>query len=87
MINDKYLFIDDMHLNILFGNRIISINVSIHTNMDVFAAHMPGEAWTGLNDRNDENHFVYTDGSPTVSYKIPNLMSTSLTKKYISALS
>lgn len=33
------------------------------------AAHMPGEAWTGLNDINSENHFVYTDGSLVVRYR------------------
>lgn len=32
-----------------------------------FAAHMPAEAWVGLNDIVNENHFVYTDGTPAVS--------------------
>ncbi|XP_029941424.1 macrophage mannose receptor 1-like [Salarias fasciatus] len=26
-------------------------------------AHMPGEAWVGLNDRTTEGHFVFTDGT------------------------
>lgn len=32
------------------------------------AAHMPAAAWIGLNDISNENHFVYTDGTPTVSH-------------------
>ncbi|XP_062291189.1 macrophage mannose receptor 1 [Scomber scombrus] len=28
-------------------------------------AHMPGDAWVGLNDINVENQFVYTDGTPS----------------------
>ncbi|XP_055010163.1 macrophage mannose receptor 1 [Boleophthalmus pectinirostris] len=41
--------------------------VSIHSEEELsfITAHMPGEAWTGLNDINIENHFVYTDGTPS----------------------
>uniref|UniRef100_A0A3B3Z717 C-type lectin domain-containing protein n=1 Tax=Periophthalmus magnuspinnatus TaxID=409849 RepID=A0A3B3Z717_9GOBI len=35
-----------------------------HLTLRLYAAHMPAEAWTGLNDINIENQFVYTDGSP-----------------------
>lgn len=32
------------------------------------AAHLPAAAWIGLNDISNENHFVYTDGTPAVSH-------------------
>ncbi|XP_023194031.1 macrophage mannose receptor 1-like [Xiphophorus maculatus] len=39
--------------------------VSFHSEEELsfLTAHMPGEAWVGLNDINIENQFVYTDGS------------------------
>ncbi|XP_071751059.2 uncharacterized protein LOC139908314 [Centroberyx gerrardi] len=39
--------------------------VSFHSQEELsfLTAHMPGEAWAGLNDINMENQFVYTDGS------------------------
>ncbi|XP_026210056.1 LOW QUALITY PROTEIN: macrophage mannose receptor 1 [Anabas testudineus] len=39
---------------------------SFHSEEDLsfLTAHMPGEAWIGLNDINVENQFVYTDGTP-----------------------
>ncbi|XP_023264465.1 macrophage mannose receptor 1-like [Seriola lalandi dorsalis] len=38
---------------------------SFHSQEDLsfLTAHMPAEAWVGLNDINVENQFVYTDGS------------------------
>ena len=45
------------------------------------AAHMPGEAWVGLNDINIENQFVYTDGTPAVSDEARNDFSWLNTKK------
>ncbi|XP_026154124.1 macrophage mannose receptor 1 isoform X2 [Mastacembelus armatus] len=40
--------------------------VSFHSEEELsfLTAHMPAEAWVGLNDRNVENHFEYTDGTP-----------------------
>ncbi|GLD55459.1 macrophage mannose receptor 1 [Lates japonicus] len=39
---------------------------SFHSQEELsfLTAHMPGEAWVGLNDINVENQFVYTDGTP-----------------------
>ncbi|KAM4528248.1 uncharacterized protein PAE49_000185 [Odontesthes bonariensis] len=39
---------------------------SFHSLEDLsfLTAHMPGEAWVGLNDINVESQFVYTDGTP-----------------------
>uniref|UniRef100_A0A674MZJ4 C-type lectin domain-containing protein n=1 Tax=Takifugu rubripes TaxID=31033 RepID=A0A674MZJ4_TAKRU len=36
------------------------------------AAHMPAAAWIGLNDISNENHFVYTDGTPDFVPWAPN---------------
>uniref|UniRef100_A0A3Q3B268 C-type lectin domain-containing protein n=1 Tax=Kryptolebias marmoratus TaxID=37003 RepID=A0A3Q3B268_KRYMA len=30
---------------------------------EVKISHLPGEAWVGLNDIDNENHFVFTDGT------------------------
>ncbi|KAJ3605426.1 hypothetical protein NHX12_027473 [Muraenolepis orangiensis] len=40
--------------------------VSFHSQEELsfLSAHMPGEAWMGLNDIKIENTFVYTDGTP-----------------------
>ncbi|XP_068430349.1 uncharacterized protein [Clinocottus analis] len=39
---------------------------SFHSEEELsfITAHMPGEAWVGLNDINIENQFAYTDGTP-----------------------
>ncbi|KAK5879066.1 hypothetical protein CesoFtcFv8_024411 [Champsocephalus esox] len=39
--------------------------VSFHSleELSFITAHMPGEAWVGLNDINNENQFVWTDGT------------------------
>ncbi|CAL9682123.1 unnamed protein product [Knipowitschia caucasica] len=39
--------------------------LSVHSEEELgfVTAHMPGEAWTGLNDINVEGQFVYTDGT------------------------
>ncbi|XP_023136670.3 macrophage mannose receptor 1 [Amphiprion ocellaris] len=41
--------------------------VSFHSQEELsfITAHMPGEAWVGLNDVNIENQFVWTDGTPS----------------------
>uniref|UniRef100_A0A3Q3AMD4 C-type lectin domain-containing protein n=1 Tax=Kryptolebias marmoratus TaxID=37003 RepID=A0A3Q3AMD4_KRYMA len=31
--------------------------------LSFLTAHLPGEAWVGLNDIDNENHFVFTDGT------------------------
>lgn len=31
---------------------------------------MPGSAWVGLSDIQNENQFVYTDGTPAVSDEV-----------------
>ncbi|KAA8584470.1 hypothetical protein FQN60_008255 [Etheostoma spectabile] len=40
---------------------------SFHSEEELsfLTAHMPGEAWVGLNDINVENQWVYTDGTPS----------------------
>ncbi|XP_047200502.1 macrophage mannose receptor 1 [Hippoglossus stenolepis] len=40
---------------------------SFHSQEELsfLTAHMPAEAWVGLNDISVENQFVYTDGTPT----------------------
>ncbi|XP_034047429.1 C-type mannose receptor 2-like [Thalassophryne amazonica] len=39
--------------------------VSIHSQEELsfLTAHMPAEAWVGLNDKENENQFVYSDGT------------------------
>uniref|UniRef100_A0A3B5KBC0 C-type lectin domain-containing protein n=1 Tax=Takifugu rubripes TaxID=31033 RepID=A0A3B5KBC0_TAKRU len=39
---------------------------SFHSQEELsfITAHMPAAAWIGLNDISNENHFVYTDGTP-----------------------
>lgn len=43
------------------------------------AAHMPGEAWVGLNDRATEGQYVYTDGSDAVSDYAPQYSMIHIT--------
>ncbi|MEQ2275125.1 hypothetical protein XENORESO_021066 [Xenotaenia resolanae] len=41
------------------------VSFSSEEDLSFLTAHMPAEAWVGLNDISVENEFVYTDGSAT----------------------
>lgn len=47
------------------------------------AAHMPAQAWVGLNDINVENQFVYTDGTPAVRDEAVNILCDAYNCKMI----
>lgn len=44
---------------------------------------MPGEAWVGLNDINNENQFVWTDGTAAVSDGARNILCDKYNCKHV----